>query len=122
MMALLGLTWFASAGDFHTTASLVCSDCHVMHYSATHTYSGAVTPDPLLASGGPYPKLLKNSSIQLCLACHDGKSDAPDVRGANTGTYVRAAGQLNVNGDGNEGTGHTIGSNSPPPRASCNKP
>ena len=101
ILALLGLTSLAGAGDFHTADSLACSDCHVIHYSVTHTYTGAAAPDLLLASGGPFPKLLKNSQSQLCLACHDGKTDVPDVGGANTGTYVRAAGQLNVNGDGN---------------------
>ena len=122
LLVVFGLTSFAVAGDFHTTTSLACSDCHVMHYSETHTYTGAATPDPLLASGGPFPKLLKNSSSQLCLACHDGKTDAPDVLGSNTGTYVQAAGQLNVNGDGNEGTGHTISSTAAPPGGSWTNP
>lgn len=93
-----------------------------MHYSESHTLTGGFTPDPLLAGGGPFPKLLKNSQSQLCLACHDGKTDAPDVRGANTGNYVRAAGQLNVNGDGNEPTGHTIGSSANPPGGSWTNP
>ena len=122
IVALVGLTSRAEAGDFHTAGSLVCSDCHVMHYSVSHTYTGAATPDPLLATGGPFPRLLKNSSSQLCLACHDGKTDAPDVRGANTGTYVRAAGHLNVNGDGNEATGHTISSTAAPPGGTWTNP
>jgi hypothetical protein len=93
-----------------------------MHYSETHTYSGGLTPDPLLAAGGPFPKLLKNSESQLCLACHDGKINAPDVAGANSGSYVRAAGQLNISGDGNEGNGHTIGSMVAPPGGTWNNP
>ncbi len=122
VLVLIGLASMLRAGDFHTTNSLVCSDCHVMHYSESHTLTGATIPDPLLASGGPFPKLLKNSQSQLCLACHDGKTDAPDVLGANTGTYVRAAGQLNVNGDGNEGTGHTISSTTSPPGGTWTNP
>ncbi|MBI2528387.1 MAG: hypothetical protein HYV93_20695 [Candidatus Rokubacteria bacterium] len=105
------------AGDFHHLGSLVCSDCHVIHYSETHLQSGAPGPDPLLAPGGPFPYLLKSGQGQLCLACHDGRADIADVRGAHTGTYDRAAGQLNVLGDGAavEGTGHTIGSTATPP-------
>jgi len=105
------------AGDFHTSGSLACSDCHVMHYSETHLLSGASGPDPFLAPGGPFPYLLKTGQAQLCLACHDGRTDVPDVRGAHTGGHVRAAGQLNVLGDGPavEGTGHTVGSNAAPP-------
>lgn len=112
----------ANAGDFHMAGALVCSDCHVMHYSKAHTYTGTFAPDPLLASGGPFPKLLKNSQSELCLSCHDGKSDAPDVRGASTGTYTRAAGQLNIIGDSFEGTGHTMGSTALPPGGTWNNP
>ena len=122
ILVVFGLTSLALAGDFHTTTSLVCSDCHVMHYSETHTFTGAATPDPLLAPGGPFPRLLKNSQSQLCLACHDGKIDAPDVRGSNTGIFIRAAGQLTVSGDGNEGTGHTIGSAAAPPGGTWSNP
>lgn len=112
----------AYAGDFHRAGALVCSDCHVMHYSETHAYTGEIGPDPLLAPGGPFPYLLKNAQSQLCLACHDGRSDAPDVRGPNTGAYLRAAGQLNVSGDGAEDTGHTIGSSAVPPGGTWNNP
>ena len=122
LLVILSLTPFLRAGDFHVADSLLCSDCHVMHYSESHAITGAATPDALLASGGPFPKLLKNTQSQLCLACHDGKTDAPDVLGANTGTYVRAAGRLNVNGDGNEGTGHTIGSTTAPPGGTWTNP
>lgn len=105
----------AYAGDFHATGDLVCSDCHVMHYSKSHPYPGEPFPDPSLFAGGPFPKLLKKPQGQLCLSCHDGKSDAPDVLGVNANAYMRAAGQLNEVGDGAEGTGHTIGSTDPPP-------
>jgi len=112
------------AGDFHTVSSLVCSDCHVMHYSESHLLGGEAGPDPLLAPGGPFPYLLKAAQAQLCLACHDGRVDVPDVRGANTGGYVRAAGQINVLGDGPqvEGTGHTVGSTAAPPGGAWTNP
>lgn len=112
------------AGDFHSASSLACSDCHVIHYSETHLLSGATGPDPLLAPGGPFQSLLKASQAQLCLACHDGRTDVPDVRGAHAGGYVRAAGQLSVLGDGAavEGTGHTMGSTATPPGGSWTNP
>ncbi len=121
---VLFLGVLADAGDFHFSGSLVCSDCHVIHYSETHLYTGAPGPDPLLAPGGPFSYLLKNTQSQICLACHDGRTDAPDVRGANTNAYVRAAGQLNVLGDGAavEGTGHTMGSTAAPPGGSWTNP
>lgn len=122
MLLVCGVAPSINAGDFHAMGSLACSDCHVMHYSETHTLTGGITPDPLLGSGGPFPKLLKNTQSQLCLSCHDGRTNAPDVRGANTGSYVRAAGQLNLAGDGVEGTGHTIGSTAAPPGGTWNNP
>ncbi len=98
-----------AAGDFHNGASLVCSDCHVMHYSQSHGYnadgSGFFTP---LGGGGPYHYLLRNEINELCLTCHDGSSFAPDVYGANSNSYVRQAGALNKVGDGNEARGHTL--------------
>jgi hypothetical protein len=38
----LGLVAMASlcfAGDFHYGINLICSDCHVMHYSQSHGYN-----------------------------------------------------------------------------------
>jgi hypothetical protein len=45
--------------------------------------------------------------------CHDGRTDAPDVLGANAGAYIRAAGALNRAGDTGEyaaSYGHSLGS------------
>lgn len=135
MKAVRPLRWFAillsivvadtaAAGDFHFSGSLMCSDCHVIHYSETHLLTGAPGPDPILAPGGPFSYLLKASQAQLCLACHDGRVDVPDVRGAHAGGHQRAAGQLNVQGDGAgvEATGHTIGSSAAPPGGSWTNP
>jgi hypothetical protein len=116
-LAALGVVFLlraGQAGDFHLFGSLVCSDCHVMHYSEAHSPTGAppstVVP---LGSGGPFPKLLRQDISFLCLACHDGRTDAPDVFGANNNSYVRAAGALNRAGDSGtyaEGNGHSLGS------------
>ena len=99
----------AMAGDFHSGATLVCSDCHVMHYSQTHGYNndgtGIYTP---LGNAGPYHYLLRNDINDLCLTCHDGVAWAPDVLGVNTGAHVRQGGALNRPGTGLAATGHTL--------------
>jgi hypothetical protein len=109
MVVLVCLPIAALAGDFHTGAALICTDCHVMHYSQTHDYdpvgAGFFTP---LGPSGPYTYLLRNDVNELCLACHDGQSFAPDVLFTNANTYVRQAGALNRPGFGLEETGHTL--------------
>ncbi len=121
-LAILGGS-LGTAGDYHVGPSLICSDCHVMHFSETHTYGGASGQQafPTLVTG-PNLYLLRRpqDSSQICLACHDGRTDAPDVRGVNSvGIFLRAAGQLNSLTDSPEiqGTGHTIGSAAPAPGA-----
>jgi len=107
------------AGDYHLSGSLICSDCHTMHYSEAHTYTGTQVWTVPLAGGGPFPKLLRQPQSQLCLVCHDGQTTAPDVYADNAaGTFVRAAGGLNKVGDIGlyaEGNGHTLGSVNAPP-------
>lgn len=109
VLSILLLPMVAVAGDFHTGATLICSDCHVMHYSQSHGYnadgSGFTTP---LGGSGPYHYLLRNDINDLCLTCHDGSSFAPDVLGTNTSSYVRQAGALNRPGTGQAATGHTL--------------
>ncbi len=110
------------AGDFHTGLSLVCSDCHVAHYSQSHGYTASGTFVPL-GTAGPYNDLLRNEEVDLCLSCHDNQSWAPDVFGANGGTArLRQAGGLNIDaahGTNDPGysaiTGHTLHSTSLPP-------
>lgn len=120
---LVGAVAVATAGDFHKTATLVCSDCHVMHYSQQHGYStgGMFTP---MGADGPYAGLLRNEPVALCLTCHNGSSFAPDVFGENGGTAgVRQAGALNAapgHGLTNDGgydviDGHTLFSSDMPP-------
>mgnify|MGYP003574440808 CR=1 FL=1 len=116
-VAALAVATAAFAGAYHNGSTLTSSDCHVMHYSQTHGYTpssgtgGQFTP---LGPGGPFHYLLRDHVNELCLACHDGASSAPDVLEANTGNaYVRQAGALNVlggNGLYPHNTGHTLGS------------
>ncbi|HEX5133212.1 MAG TPA: hypothetical protein VFX92_12090 [Candidatus Krumholzibacteria bacterium] len=103
------------AGDFHNGASLVCSDCHTMHYSQQHGYNSDGTGFFTALGGGPHHYLLRNEVNELCLTCHDGSSFAPDVYGANSNSYVRQAGALNKVGDGHEATGHTLNSTAEAP-------
>ncbi len=101
------------AGDYHKGPTLVCSDCHTMHFSQSHGYNangtGIFTP---LGTGGPYGYLLRNEINDLCLTCHDGQTFAPDVMATQTGTAVRQAGALNrfglTTGGYFESDGHTL--------------
>ncbi|MFN8176721.1 MAG: cytochrome c3 family protein [bacterium] len=111
VLALLALP--AYAGDYHKGVNLVCSDCHVMHYSQQHGYNpnggGIYTP----LANGPVTFLLRNDVNDLCLSCHDGQSFAPDVLGAHGNGYIRQAGGLNEVGSTGpyfEADGHTLGS------------
>ena len=87
-----------------------------MHYSQQHGNdadgTGFFTP---LGGAGPHPYLLRNEINELCLSCHDGSSFAPDVYGANSNSYVRQAGGLNKEGDGDEADGHTLNSTATAP-------
>jgi hypothetical protein len=59
------------AGEWHVGESLTCSQCHAEHGSV----GGQQIP------GGPYSVLLlRGSTNELCLSCHDGSDpSAPDV-------------------------------------------
>ena len=109
------------AGDYHNGDTLKCYECHTMHYSQNHTYTGGAQPTTgpgALGAGGPHEYLLRSNGNDLCLACHDGQTTAPDVYAANTNTYVRQAGALNKEGDtGDYATykGHTLGSTATAP-------
>jgi hypothetical protein len=108
----------ALAGDYHQGVTLVCADCHVMHYSQSHGYDNQGT-DPVgyLGAGGPFEYLLRDEVNNLCLTCHNGSANAPDVLDANTGTHNRMAGALNESGTAPyyHATGHTLGSMDPAP-------
>jgi Doubled CXXCH motif (Paired_CXXCH_1) len=112
------------AGDYHTGLTLICTDCHVTHYSQSHGYNvdgtGNFVP---LGAGGPFTSLLRDEEVKLCLACHNNQGWAPDVFGGNGGAAGnRLAGGLNIdvahgsNEVGyNEAGGHTLHSTAVPP-------
>ncbi len=85
---------------YHFGATLVCSDCHSVHFSQSHGFAGgtvsttAVLGGDWLSSAGPNSYLLKASSpTELCLSCHDGQSFAPDVVDTDSyGVAERSAG------------------------------
>lgn len=114
--ALAVCTSLAMAGDYHSGTTLMCADCHTMHYSLSHGYDGG-TAEPL-GAGGPHARLLKGATPnETCLTCHDGQTFAPDVLGENaTGSYVRQAGALTTGTAPYEDwKGHTLGSTDNPP-------
>lgn len=116
VMVSLALGASAIAGDFHKDDSLVCSQCHIMHYSQSHGYNpngGGFFLEP--GAGGPFHFLLRDEVNNLCLSCHDQSGIAPDVLGAVNGgsspSDVRLAGYLNRLGiEGLPATGHTLDS------------
>jgi hypothetical protein len=92
-LLVLAFPMMLNAGDYHSGSTLVCTQCHVMHYSMSHSYSGGAGDS--LGAGGPFEFLLKFEENALCLFCHDGVSTIPDVRGVNAHTTpVRQAGAL----------------------------
>ena len=128
--------WPTVAGEYHYQTTLLCYDCHTMHFSQTHNYNGT-TPVPTtgapdgnwLGATGPNTYLLKTGGnlTNLCFSCHDGQTFAPDVRGANTNSYVRSAGAIPTGAAPYENwKGHTLNQNLPVPggfgnlRLSCN--
>jgi hypothetical protein len=113
-VAILAIS--ATAGDYHSGASLNCAECHVMHFSESHglTDDGAGS-NVALGAGGPFHYLLRNHVNELCLTCHDGNAWAPDVLGATTGGLTpngRLGGALNKAGAAvtgyHESDGHSL--------------
>ncbi len=115
-VVILGLGGLAWAGDYHYTSTLICYDCHTMHYSGQHDYAGNLSnPWPNRGLSGPYGYLLINEQNALCLSCHDQKANIPDVLGADfnsTGSGGRQAGALTTGSAPYEDwRGHTLGAN-----------
>lgn len=114
LVAMVGLSTWAYAGDYHHGASLKCQDCHTMHHSQQHGYNGDGGGNWTSLSGTPHEFLLRNDVNDLCLTCHDGQAFAPDVLHDNVNGFVRSAGALNEVGDASsmnyaEENGHTLG-------------
>lgn len=115
----------ALAGDYHTGGTLICADCHVMHYSQSHGYNdngtGIYVP---LGAGGPFTYLLRAEVNDLCLSCHDNQAFAPDVLADNTTGIVRLAGGLNRDGVAPyyHSTGHTLDATDAAPGGTWSNP
>jgi len=122
---LLGAAAVGNAGVYHAGGALLCYDCHTMHFSMQHGWDGgAVANTPTaggnwLSANGPNHYLLKAPVNELCLACHNGTSVAPDVLEANFNAASpnnRSAGALNVGtAPYNDWKGHTLGPAPTPP-------
>ena len=124
-----GLAVVAMAGDYHVGQLLVCSDCHVMHGSQSHAYPETGewnVPGSKSLTAPPYNLLLRQESVNtVCLACHDGRTDVPDVLGSSAAapTHGRNAGALNTESGHNfsndagytTSDGHTLWSTAMPP-------
>jgi hypothetical protein len=114
-------------GDFDT---LLCYDCHTMHFSQAHKWNSgdpltATTPQlngDWLGTTGPNEFLLKAPANQLCLSCHNGTDYAPDVLGVSSNPTQpangREAGALNDQSLGapyDTWKGHTLDNTNVPP-------
>ena len=123
LLAILALAAFpVLAGEWHTGQNNLCADCHTMHNSMAHTWSGTGTVSVGAPAadgnwvgdagpGGNYLLKAKDPN-ELCMECHDNKTFAPDVVGdtktANDAAN-RSAGYLNLSTGGVQHTGHTLG-------------
>lgn len=113
-IASLALFDTGDAGEYHWGATLICGECHVS--SPEQTGGGeSMVPSPATQAGALVLPLRKPGDA-LCLDCHDGRADAPDVLGDNTGTHVRQAGALPTGAPPYRWTnGHDLGGTAVPP-------
>ncbi len=134
-LTFIALAAFAStalAGEFHTYTTLVCSDCHTMHASRTHSYgTDSLNANDTVVFGagdtGGHEALLLGADVnKTCLTCHNG-ARGPDVFGLNAGLFSpnsRSAGALNSTAGHRPGggympyMGHSLGSTAMPPATS----
>ncbi len=111
--------WTGLTGEYHFGGSLICYDCHSIHYSQQHGFTSGNPPAVPPTPGGPFSSLLRAGGINaLCLSCHDGQSFAPDVLGDHANGYVRQAGALNNLGGAppyESWKGHTLDVTARPP-------
>ncbi|MBI2844714.1 MAG: hypothetical protein HYX78_15080 [Armatimonadetes bacterium] len=94
---------------YHNKETLICTDCHNMHFSLTHDPTGSNTQGP---QGLPSAILLKSSDpLDVCLSCHDSHAGVPDVVESDAnGLMNRSAGFFQPVGTGGW-RGHKLGRN-----------
>lgn len=120
LLAVLAIAFAgtAQAGVYHYQQYLFCYDCHTMHASMSKGYTtgavsttGALYGNWLPNQDAPEHALLKGPVSDVCIACHNGQSFAPDViDGVAAVQMPRSAGQFPPAGGG----GHAIGGSGPP--------
>ena len=128
MVAILAAVTFpVIAGEWHAGQTNLCTDCHTMHFSMQHNWDGTTPVSTTVQPGGnwmgatgPNARLLKLPANELCEACHNGQSFAPDVVGLNANTSPsqgRSAGALTEPASPGYEVykGHTLGDTSVPP-------
>ncbi|MBI2930241.1 MAG: hypothetical protein HYY16_01200 [Planctomycetes bacterium] len=114
-VVLLALSPPAFAQAFHEPGSLICSQCHTMHYSE----DGAVPTNA--DAGGPFGGLLlRSSATSLCVACHSESgsnatfswagSTPPKVIVTGGGNQLPGGNFNNVMAGGNSDRGHSLNS------------
>jgi hypothetical protein len=134
-LALLLVTG-GTAGQYHAGGNdtLICYDCHTIHFSMSHKWESGdpVTPGPpqiiggqltgdWIGTTGPNEFLLKAPANELCLSCHNGQTFTADVLGVNTNAAPQNGRQAGALNDQTLGTpyetwkGHTLGSTVVPP-------
>ncbi len=114
-IAALGLAAVSGAGEYHWGDTLKCAECHLM--SAEDQRLRAALPSASSSTPVSSKSLpLHKEGDALCLDCHNGRTDAPDVLGENTGTHVRQAGALPTGVPPYKRTGgHDLGVSAVPP-------
>lgn len=102
-LAIMSYAGVAFAGEYHSGAQLVCSDCHTMHDSRSHSFNsfsdqfvgGLGTRDFATQPSVGHHYLLVQSTVEgTCLACHNGQTFAPDVFAAATAQTTTVTGGL----------------------------
>ncbi|HBO84839.1 MAG: hypothetical protein A2073_01205 [Deltaproteobacteria bacterium GWC2_42_11] len=112
VLLFFAIPYLVGAGDYHKDDTLRCTDCHTMHFSEENVQAkiNLIGTDVPALSGGPNSHLLRQPLADICLACHNGRTFAPDVKGANVNDYIRAGGAIT---DGSAeyqyANGHTMG-------------
>ncbi len=111
----LMLAGASSAGEYHWGATLKCAECHVASPDDQRLWGQPPSPT-FQSSTGLRSFPLRKEGDALCLDCHDGRADAPDVVGHDAGTHVRQAGALPTGVSPFKWTnGHDLGVTAVPP-------